>query len=86
MNWSEFIKKGNEKSNGNGKAVSTPIKPNPVIDTAQELATKKWQENMQKVSWVHPFLAITSSSGARTVKDAVIINVADELNTPADIK
>ena len=86
MNWNDFIKKGNEKSKSNGKAVSMPEKPNPVKETAQELATKKWQENMQKVSWVHPFLAITSSSGAKAVKDAVIINVADELNTPADIK
>ena len=50
MNWNDFIKKGNEKSKSNGKAVSMPEKPNPVKETAQELATKKWQENMQKVS------------------------------------
>jgi len=46
-----------------------------------------------EVSWVHPLLAVTSRQGASTVyqkndlnKTLYVINVADELNTPADYK
>ena len=85
MNWKNFSKNGKEGSTPVVNGISeTP--PNRIEETANELRQRRWHENVTNVSWVHPFLAITSSAGAKNVKDAIIINVAEELNTPADIK
>ena len=58
----------------------------PQLPESQTDAMRDWYADMDTVSWIHPFLAVTSQQGASRVKDAVIINVAEELNTKADIK
>ena len=55
-------------------------------DSSATTAYEEWYKKWDMVSWVHPFLAVTSQQGASQVKDAIIINVAEELNTKADIK
>jgi len=79
MKWNDFI------NSRNGKEPVTTTAPTPK-ETAGEIASRAWYESVDAVSWVHPLLAISSQHGAQTIKDAVIINVAEELNTPADIK
>ena len=78
-NWKDII--GTKRGNGRVTAVATPELPESEVD-----ARRDWFTSMDAVSWVHPFLAVTSRHGASTVEDAVIINVAEELNTKADIK
>ena len=78
-NWKDII--GTKRGNGRVTAVATPELPESEVD-----ARRDWFTSMDAVSWVHPFLAVTSRHGASTVEDAVIINVAEELDTKADIK
>jgi len=84
MKWNDFIK-NNKAGVGSGIA-DNGTKPTAHKETAGEIALRTWHDAVDAVSWVHPLLAISSAHGAKTVKDAIIINVAEELNTPADVK
>jgi len=70
----------NKRGNGRVKATDTKV------PTWQSSPYDDFMSEMDKVSWVHPYLAISSHTGASTVADAIIINVAEELHTASDVK